>query len=200
MIIDSSLVTLFALLNVVFGVVACFFGYRVFRQYLTLIGFLFGATLGLALTQNNPETIIKVIAALGLGILFGLIFFWLWRIAVLLAGLLLGAVVGFMISTQLLRLDQTTTTIIIIVLAVIGALLSFAAAKIIIKLSTAVTGSALMVIGGLVLLGLTSGNTTRVYTVDNLATMTQTNTSGIVILIIWIVLATFGFFVQSRQR
>lgn len=188
---NPTVIAFIALFNVIIGSITCFFGFRVFRIYLGVIGFLLGAVLALVVIKSDQPAV-QWLTLIVAGIAGAFLFYLLWRIGALLAGLLLGATVGLMIAAAF-TLSGPTLLIVVAVCAVVGILLSFALAKVIIRLSTAYTGGAQIVLGSLLLIpggasiSVVGGQITSASSVNSL-----------VVLIIWLAVGTFGFLYQMR--
>lgn len=166
------------------GILECFFGYRVFRIVLMILGFLIGA--GLAVTfLHSDQTIVMILIAVVGGLIGAFIFSFLYFVGTFVAGLLFGAAVGIVLA-QTVHLSPTATTIAIVIGAVLGGLLGFILAKYVIMLSTAFTGAAQIVYAVLILFL----NPPRP-SLDSLARNESLIVSGAIL-----VLAAVGFLVQ----
>lgn len=92
-----------ALIAVAIGLVACFFGYRLFRAVLPVFGFVVGAIVGaqavfLIFNEGIFATLLSIIAAVAVGIVFGLLAYFWWALGIVLA---VGGM-GFAIGNALL--------------------------------------------------------------------------------------------------
>jgi hypothetical protein len=92
-----------ALIAVTVGLVACFFGYRLFRAVLPVFGFVVGAIVGaqavsLVFDEGIFATLLSIVAAVVVGIVFGLLAYFWWALGVVLA---VGGM-GFAIGNALL--------------------------------------------------------------------------------------------------
>ena len=92
-----------ALIAVAIGLVACFFGYRLFRAVLPVFGFVVGAIVGaqavfLIFDEGIFATLLSIIAAVAVGIVFGLLAYFWWALGIVLA---IGGM-GFAIGNALL--------------------------------------------------------------------------------------------------
>ncbi|PJF24286.1 MAG: hypothetical protein CUN53_18590, partial [Phototrophicales bacterium] len=96
---DSTLLV-GGLIAILYGLVACFFGWRVFRLTLTVAGVLIGGALGYS--AGNGNLVIALIGAL----IGGVLLFALFRIGIFVAGALLGAVLGIALGL-LIGLEQS---------------------------------------------------------------------------------------------
>jgi hypothetical protein len=132
--------TLFiALISLAIGLVACFFGYRLFRAVLPIFGFVLGAIVGaqavnLIFGDGFLSTVLSIITAVVVGIVFGLLAYFFWALGIILA---VGGM-GFAIGNALLPafgIDNLE-----FVSWVIGLLvaLGFAAAALVLRLPRAI--------------------------------------------------------------
>ncbi len=92
-----------ALIAVAIGLVACFFGYRLFRAVLPVFGFVLGAVVGaqavfLIFNEGIFATLLSIVAAVVVGIVFGLLAYFWWALGIVLA---VGGM-GFAIGNALL--------------------------------------------------------------------------------------------------
>jgi hypothetical protein len=92
-----------ALIAVAIGLVACFFGYRLFRAVLPVFGFVVGAIVGaqavfLIFNEGIFATLLSIVAAVVVGIVFGLLAYFWWALGIVLA---VGGM-GFAIGNALL--------------------------------------------------------------------------------------------------
>jgi Domain of unknown function (DUF4203) len=92
-----------ALIAVAIGLVACFFGYRLFRAVLPVFGFVLGAIVGaqavfLIFNEGIFATLLSIVAAVVVGVVFGLLAYFWWALGIVLA---VGGM-GFAIGNALL--------------------------------------------------------------------------------------------------
>ena len=92
-----------ALIAIAVGLVACFFGYRLFRAVLPIFGFVVGAIVGaqavfLIFDEGIFVTLLSIIAAVAVGVVFGLLAYFWWALGVVLV---VGGM-GFAIGSALL--------------------------------------------------------------------------------------------------
>lgn len=81
-----------AILTIAVGAATCFFGYRLFRAWLAVAGFLLGVVLGYYIGGLLFDAQVwQIVCAVGLGLLLGSVAFALYRAGVVLAGAYLGA-------------------------------------------------------------------------------------------------------------
>lgn len=179
---DSALL-LAGLLAVLYGLIACFFGWRIFRLTLTIAGVLIGGALGYTVSEGSVITAL-VGALIGGGLLFAL-----FRIGIFIAGALLGAVLGIALGL-VIGLEQGGLMPLAVIIGVVaGGLIALVLQKLIVIASTAFGGAA-SIVGGLSLLFPELG---LIAATEDGASQT---TFG---LIIWLVLGAFGFLFQFRD-
>ena len=150
-----------ALLSITIGLVATFFGYRLFRAVLPVFGFVVGAIVGaqavsLVFGDGFLTTLLSIITAVVVGIVFGLLAYTFWALGVIIV--VFG--MGFAIGTALLpalRIDNLELVSWLIGVAV-G--LGFAAAAYVLRLPravvvavTALWGAGSTLAGVLIILG-----------------------------------------------
>jgi hypothetical protein len=120
-----------ALLLIAVGIVACFFGKRLYRVVLALIGFVIGFHAAAELLGSQPDR-----ARIAGAVLAGAAFYLLYKFACILFGLGMGLVLAESIATAI-GLQDTPALILALVLAVAGAELGWRLADFILRLSTA---------------------------------------------------------------
>jgi hypothetical protein len=179
---DSTLL-IGGLIAILYGLVACFFGWRIFRLTLTVAGVLIGGVLGYSAGEGN-----LVIAIVG-AIIGGLLLYALFRIGIFVAGALLGAVLGIALGL-LIGLEQSGLMLLAVIIGVVaGGLIALVLQKLVVLASTAFGGAASLV-GGLALVFPTLGLITT-----SEEGFTQT-TFG---FIVWLVLGALGLLFQFRD-
>ena len=80
-----------AIVAIVIGVLMCFFGYRLFKAWLSVAGLFLGAYLGYYLGGLLGGDVWPIVAAVVLGIVLAVVAYWLYKIGAVLIGALLGA-------------------------------------------------------------------------------------------------------------
>ncbi|MCB9453453.1 MAG: DUF4203 domain-containing protein [Anaerolineaceae bacterium] len=180
--------TLSALLALIIGLVSCFFGFRLFRVILVLAGFLGGFWLGVALIGNGQQTVAIIVGLVG-GIIGAIIFYFLYFIGIALSGAVLGA---FVVASVLSALNISVNglgIIVIIVGAVLGAIVALAINKLMIIISTALSGAGGVIYG----IGYFVPGVFLTVGYDNVA---PTLLGGLA----WLVLAVVGVLYQYRTN
>ena len=92
-----------ALIAISIGLVAVFFGYRLFRAVLPVFGFVLGAIVGaqavfLIFNEGIFATILSIVTAVAVGLVFGVLAYFFWALGVILV---VGGM-GFAIGSALL--------------------------------------------------------------------------------------------------
>jgi len=121
------------------GLLDCFFGYRVFKLTIAVLGGFVGAVLGHALAAATGLDSTAAIVAMVVGALVGAgVAFLMYLAAVFLAGFGFGLTLGVLL---LARLDHSAAVIGGVVLGLIGGLVAVKLQKALIVLSTALLGA-----------------------------------------------------------
>jgi hypothetical protein len=131
------------------GVVACFFGYRLFKFVLGIFGFIIGA-LAASSIWGAGDTAYMVIAAIAGGIAGALLLLAAYFVGVALVGAGLGALVANLIWTQI---EGDPHPFVVVLFSVAGALLATWLQRYVIILGTAFGGAWTMVVGVLAMMG-----------------------------------------------
>ncbi|HEY3288676.1 MAG TPA: DUF4203 domain-containing protein [Anaerolineae bacterium] len=198
---DTNVLLVGALVAIVLGIIACFFGYRVFRIMFTIVGFIAGAMLGVALAGNltlipGQETLLRIIFGLVGGLIGAALAWFLYVVGVFLSGAGIGATIGASIALAL-SADATVQLILTIIFAVIVGVIAVALQKLFIILATAFGGAQLVISGGSQLLN--GGTTVNMF---NPMALLQPGaaqampTTYVLVLAGWLVLGMAGVLVQ----
>jgi Domain of unknown function (DUF4203) len=175
------------------GILICFWGYRMLKLTLGIMGAIVGASggwaLGLSLAPGN--TVIALVCAV-LGALVGAgLCIWLFFVGIFL----LGASAGTALATALFNgLGQQPQPLVVLILAVVFGVIAILVQKFMIVISTAFTGSYLLVAA---VLQLMTGGTVPLW-VDPLQ-RPPTGVLGPGALVAWIVMGVIGAAVQFRD-
>jgi hypothetical protein len=129
------------LIAIAVGLLNCFYGYRIFKLFLVISGFVLGFALGASLVSNNQT------AAIIVGLIGGLIGAGLMNLLYGLSVFVAGIVFGAVVTGALLSALNMNAPLLIIVGAIIGAILALTLNKLMLILSTAFSGSAGVVYG-----------------------------------------------------
>lgn len=189
----------FSFVYVLFGLIACFWGYRLFRGVLGLIGFIMGAYFGwLIAVSFSAGTVVAVIAAIAGGLVGSALFVSLYFVGVFLTG----AVAGWLLGVMLTNISGNPLHVLLfLLLAVAGGVMAVVFQKWIIIFATSVVGAWYLVAGSFFLMG--SGYTPMVMFRRPGNVVVFSGGSGMVIIICWAALAFSGVFFQfvsSRRR
>ena len=183
-------------LAVAVGILICFWGYRLLKLTLGVMGFIAGATggwaVGLSLAPSNSG--IAVICAIVGGVIGAVLCIWLFLLGVFLLGASAGAIVATALFSAAGNQPQP---ILVLVLAIVFGIIAMVMQKLMIVVCTAFSGSYLVTAGLLHLLA--GGQHVSPLWFDQL----QHGSAGIlgyVALVFWLVLALAGGSFQYRGR
>src|SRR5918992_2674899 len=138
-----------ALVLVIGGLIACFFGYRLFKFVLGIFGFIVGALAASSIWGAGATTYMVLAAIVG-GIAGSLLLLAAYFVGVALIGAALGALVANLIWTQI---EGDPHPFIVILFSVAGALLATWLQRYVIVLGTAFGGAWTLIVGALALMG-----------------------------------------------
>ena len=131
------------------GTIACFFGYRLFRLVLAIFGFILGALAASSLfgaTDTVPMLVAAVLAGLvGAALLIGAYF-----VGVALVGAALGAVVAHLLFTSG---AADPHYLVVIFLSIVGAALAMYLQRYVLIVGTAFGGAWTLIVGAMALVG-----------------------------------------------
>ena len=138
-----------AIVLILAGTVACFFGYRLFRIVLAISGFILGALLGSSLFGSSDTTLMLGAAVVG-GLLGAALLVAAYFVGVALAGAGLGVLAAHLVAAAT---GGEPTFLIIVVCAVAGAIASMYLQRYFIIVGTAFSGAGLLIHGVMASLG-----------------------------------------------
>src|SRR5688572_24226634 len=138
-----------ALVLVIGGLVACFFGYRLFKFVLAIFGFILGALAASSIWGASDTTYMVIAAILG-GIVGALLLLAAYFVGVALVGAGLGALVANLIWTQI---EGDPHPFVVVLFSVAGALLATWLQRYVIILGTAFGGAWTIIVGALAVIG-----------------------------------------------
>jgi hypothetical protein len=186
-----SIINLFFGIAILIGALECFFGYRVFKTVLGLIGFLAGAILGAVIGYSlSGNRIVSILAGILGGFIGAGLLVTLYFVGVFVIGALLGGILAEMLFTLFSR---SSVPVVIVVLAVIGGVLAVIFQKFMIIVSTSFSG-AYLAVNGLAYLFNNPGSSTDIW-----AILKGQGSHEFVVLLCVIVLGSIGMFVQYRS-
>jgi hypothetical protein len=132
------------------GTIACFFGYRLFRLVLGIYGFILGALIATSL-YGPAEPLAVGIAAIVGGLLGALILNLAYFVGVALLGAAVGAVLLHIVWPRVATGDPHV--LFVVLFAALGAVAAIWLQRIVIILATAFGGAWTLLVGGLALMG-----------------------------------------------
>ncbi|HZM94964.1 MAG TPA: DUF4203 domain-containing protein [Vicinamibacterales bacterium] len=131
------------------GTVACFFGYRMFRLVLAIFGFIVGVFFSSSIVAPSDTTSMLVVGAIG-GLIGAGILFAAYFVGVALFGAGIGALVA---NLAFSASGQEPHFLVIAFCAVAGAAVSMYLQRYVIILSTSFGGAWTMIVGSMALIG-----------------------------------------------
>jgi hypothetical protein len=131
------------------GVVACFFGYRLFRIVLAIFGFIFGALLASSVF-GSADRIPMLVAAIGGGLVGAGLLFAAYFVGVALFGAGLGALVANLLFAASGRDPQF---LVLVLCSVAGAVGSMYLQRYVIIVGTGFGGAWTLIVGAMALIG-----------------------------------------------
>eukprot|EP01104_Vermistella_antarctica_P006403 TRINITY_DN17105_c0_g1_i1.p1 TRINITY_DN17105_c0_g1~~TRINITY_DN17105_c0_g1_i1.p1 ORF type:complete len:277 (-),score=64.85 TRINITY_DN17105_c0_g1_i1:165-995(-) len=133
---------------IIIGIFFCFFGYRLFRPHLFVIGFIVGGVVTYIVLneQTDLDTVMVVLIALLVAVVSGLLCIIVFQIGVIVAGAYLGLLLAAVILSQIeVWADEDITQWIVIVTLIgagaIGAFLALLFTKPLVIIATSLAGS-----------------------------------------------------------
>jgi hypothetical protein len=175
------------------GILACFWGYRIVKLLLGIIGFVLGAAGGWELASSlvpGHELVALVCAGIG-GIVGAVLCIWLFLLGIFLLGASAGTVVA---SAVFAGTGHQAQPLLFLAFAVVFGLLALLLQKFMIAVSTAFSGSYLVTAG---ILRLIAGQHTGPLWFDPSHTGAP-DVLGYVVLAFWFVLGLVGVSFQFR--
>jgi hypothetical protein len=189
---------LVALLSIGLGVVYCFFGYRFFKVILAILGFISGAYMAAAIGFNllgREQAVLVILAGLAGGVIGAVLVVVFYFIGIFLLGAWLGSLLGILLTGGG---ESTLEIAIILVLALIGGVVALMLQKLMIVISTALSGSWAIVSGALQLVGGGLGPVRPFQYHPNLRALRPMGARGYVMLLCWVLIGIAGMVVQYR--
>lgn len=137
--IEPELYPWLSIACITWGILDCFFGYKVFKITLALFGALIGAGLAHALAQRfGASQTVDIVAVIAGGLLGAGLAFLLYIAAVFIAGFGFGATLGMLLLANYHHMVAMLTGV---VMGVIGGFLAMKVQRVLIILSTSLLGS-----------------------------------------------------------
>ncbi len=187
--------TLVALVAIAFGLLNCFFGYRIFKFMLGLYGFLLGAIAGFVIVGavTEGQVLWLALGALIGGVVGAGLMVLLYFVGVFVVGAVAGAVLVSAIGTAF---DMTMPPVVVIIVAVIVGIVALILQRAVIILSTAFSGSWAVVTGGASLI--IGPDVPLLDLLSRPAAWQEADLPLFVFLAVWLVLGVAGTVVQFR--
>lgn len=203
--ISTTTLIVGAIVSILIGIAFCFFGYRIFRILLAILGFLGGALAGVAAAQaimlaqetaGNPTLYLILGGVIG-GIIGAVLLYFLYIVGIFLLGASLGAILAAAI-VRLLTNDQTALTVAVIGLGLLGGILAIVLQRVLIIIATSFSGAQAIVSGVTILLNPRQGLPLATGPISSQfqGITAPAPTMNIVALVAWLVLAIAGMVVQ----
>ena len=172
-------------LAILVGALQCFFGYRLFKFILGLIGFLLGSALTVAIGSTYSIEVIPVIL-LGLvgGFIGAALMVALYYVGVFVIGSLLGGILGIVLSPD---------PVLLLILAVISGVMALIFQKFMIIVSTGFSGAWMVVTG----IAYFFADTLYLGSLEQ--TFRSEGSISFTILLCWLALGLAGVIVQYRS-
>jgi hypothetical protein len=191
---NKEITDLIIIASIAFGALSCFFGYRIFRLILGILGFFLGALVagGIAFHLTNGSQIIVLIAALAGGILGAGIFAMLYFVGIFVLGAILGGLLGTLISTALGGSFQFFMQL---TLAIVGGIIALIFQKFMIIIATAFSGSWSIVTGVYYFI---TGNLELYQMFQHPGNLFIMDINFYILLLNWFILAIIGTIIQYK--
>lgn len=178
----------------VYGVLSCFFGYKIFKFALGIIGLILGAIAGARLAAFfTPESMLILVAALVGGVLGAGLLLRLFILGLFVMGALVGGLIAGTVSAAL-GLQGEVSLIVTVILVLGGGILAVSFQKLMIIISTAFSGAWSLVTGAAFFLF----GVSPLLLARNPAALKGTQL--VIVTAAWLVLGVMGFMVQRRTR
>lgn len=192
--LNREYIDLIVIGSIAIGALGCFFGYRIFKLILGILGFVLGAILAAWIANNildGSQTIV-VIAALAGGIICAVLMTFLYFIGIFVLGAILGGLLGTLIGTAL---EGYLQIIIQLILAVIGGVIALIFQKFMIIIATSLSGSWSAVTG---IYYFISGDLDIYRIYQQPKNLLFVDIHFYIILLCWLILGVIGIFVQYK--
>lgn len=142
-----------AIVLLIGGIVACFFGYRLFRIVLAIFGFILGALVASSLVGAS-DTWPAVLAAVAGGLLGAAVMMAAYFVGVAMVGAGLGALIANVAFTAG---DREPHFLVIVFASVVGAAVAIYLQRYVIIIGTAFAGAWTIIVGAMALVGNRTG-------------------------------------------
>jgi hypothetical protein len=197
--IGTGTTVLGAIILIAFGLLNCFFGYRIFRFLLAVYGFILGAVVGFVVASNLAagQTLWLVVGAVVGGLVGALLMVLLFFVGVFVVGGLAGLLLAGLINTAA---GVTLPTVVVIIIAVIMGIVALILQRVVLILATAFSGAWAVVAGAEALI---TGQTLSFQLFTQSLSQQPTSSPLLLILVAWLALSVVGAVVQfltTRER
>lgn len=188
---------LVAFASIGLGALYCFFGYRILRILLGILGFISGALLAvwIALYIFGQEQTVLIVAGLVGGIIGAILMVALYFVGVFLLGAWLGSLLGVLLTGGG---ESPVITVIILTLAVMGGIVAVFFQRLMIIISTSLSGSWIIVSGVFHFVGGDSGPIRSFQYHPSPRVLRPMGVQGYIMLLCWVLLGVAGMVVQYR--
>jgi hypothetical protein len=188
---------LIVLVLIGFGLLNCFFGYRIFRILLAVYGFVLGAFVGILVagTVAPGQALWLIVGAIAGGVIGAVLMAILYLVGVFVLGALGGALLANAIGTVV---GITMPTLVVIIVAIVVGVIALIAQRAVLILLTALGGAWGAVAGGVLLFTGQTLPALGTFARSTAVNVEQANLPMLVILIVWLVLGIAGAAVQFR--
>lgn len=185
---------LIALVSLVFGLLNCFFGYRIFRFMLGVYGFFLGAIAGFAFvgTVAAGQTLWLLLGSVIGGLLGAVLMFVFYFIGVFFIGALAGALLTDVVA---LSFGVSPPLLVLVVVALVAGIAALFFQRFGVILATAL-GGAWAAVGGV--FSAISGRGLDLRQVFARASEHRAGLALWLVLVLWLVLAAAGTVIQFR--
>lgn len=192
--VTGGAATLIALVSIAFGLLNCFFGYRIFRVMLGVYGFFLGAVAGFAFVSNvaNGQVLWLLLGILVGGLLGAALMVVFYFVGVFVVGALAGAI---LVDTVGLSIGVDLPLVVTIVVALVAGVAALFFQRFAIIVATALSG-AWAAVGGT--FSLISGQELRLRQVFAQPTTQRAGVALWIVLLLWLALTVAGAVVQFR--
>jgi hypothetical protein len=178
------------LFGILFGVIQCFFGYRLFKVIIGIIGFILGAALAGTLSYTlAPEIIVVIIAGVVGGLIGATTMLTFYYVGIFSIGAILGGILGSFVCSIM---GLNPIPVVIILAVTITGILALLTQKYMIIASTAFGGS------WLAMTGIVHFITGAKSPVDIEYILQSRGNFLFIILLCWIVLGIIGLLSQLK--
>ncbi len=188
---------LIALASIGLGALYCFFGYRIFKVILGISGFILGASMAVAIAFNifGRGQVVAILAGLVGGIIGAILMVVLYFIGIFLLGAWLGSLLGILFTGGG---GSTVEVVIILVLAVVGGIVAVMLQRLMIIISTSLSGSWGIVSGIFHFVGGGFGLIRPFQYYPNPRALRSMGMGGYIMLLCWVLLGIAGIVIQYK--